>query len=114
MDRHTSGATLSEHENCTQVSGKERRRRPRVSLRWEIRFCAGAETMVSTATENLSCNGFYCVSDEPVVAGDHHCVIVIPGHVPNEPAQPLYLHCDVQVLRIDAQPGQRFGIAARI
>src|SRR2546423_3605387 len=101
---------LWDPESGAELFGKERRKRLRVSLRWEIRFCAGAETLISTATENLSCDGFYCVSDQPVLSGDHHCVIVIPAHVPNDPAQSLYLHCDVQVVRIHVQPGQRFGI----
>lgn len=114
MIQHTTRILLSDSAIGDERFTKERRRRLRVSVRWEIRFCAGAETLISTATENLSSDGFYCISDVPVATGDHHCVIVIPAHIPNEPAQALYLHCDVEVLRSDAQPGQRFGIAGRI
>ena len=94
----------------------ERRRRSRHKLRCCIQLRRVDDHMiVTTETDNLSVEGFYCSSDEPFSPGDRlECEVFIPAeatgfHGPN----PL-LHRRAKVLRVEirgVEPG--FGIACQ-
>ena len=113
MEHRGNESFLRGSAGAVAWSGIERRKRVRVGVQWELRFCLGPENLIFTSTQNVSSEGFYCVADEPVPGGDHECVILVPANAPNA-RKFLYLRCQVQILRIDPLDQKRFGIAARI
>jgi PilZ domain len=105
---------LSATAEAVRVS--ERRRSYRVPLRWTLYVALpGATYPRRTATENLSCDGFYCVLDEPLTAGQHiDCDLVVPAYVP-EADDIVSLRWRVQVIRVEKiDCGERYGLACRI
>jgi hypothetical protein len=105
---------LSATTESTRIS--ERRRSHRVPLRWTL-FVAlpGGTYPKRTATENLSRDGFYCLFDEPVTAGQYvDCDIVVPSHLP-DCKELMSLRCRAQVIRVEKIDGSaQYGFACRI
>jgi hypothetical protein len=97
----------------------DRRRRPRLRLAYPVRLRhLGDEEPVETKTEDLSCEGFFCISDH--LFSPHEtveCELVIPS---GEPCQPvpehdIVLRCRAEVVRVvPAGPGGMFGVACRL
>ena len=94
----------------------ERRRR----LRHELRCCiqlrrVDDHVIVTTETDNLSVEGFYCSSDEPFSPGDHlECEVFIPAEATGFHGSNPVLHRRAKVLRVEirgVEPG--FGIACQ-
>ncbi len=95
----------------------ERRRHPRVALRWAIALTRlGEQARVASVTENLSRAGFYCFSSEPFRIGETvDCVLEIPTRDLGYPSSPLSLRCRAQVVRLEHRESEsRFGVACRI
>jgi len=97
----------------------ERRGRGRFRVHWPIilfRNQSGEDT-VKTITQNLSSQGFYCLSRKPYTVGELlFCTLQIPTTDPG--GRETYLECRVQVVRVEevaenAADGQ-YGIACRI
>jgi hypothetical protein len=95
-----------------------RRRRVRTVVHWKIRLLrSGAFEPVESVTQNLSSDGFYCLSatafrrDEVLT-----CFILIPEHNPERAGRIVSLQCTVRVLRVDdlVVNGRHCGIACRI
>lgn len=95
----------------------DRRRTPRATLRWAL-YLNGNSTghPLRAETRNISRDGFYCLLDQPLTPGERiECDIVVPTHDLLDPEDFVYLHCSVQVLRVEKTgTGSGFGIACRI
>src|ERR1700682_2373535 len=94
---------------------EERRKRKRVALHWPVRlFRRPAAASVQTTTENLTSNGFYCVSREPFEIGERlECIIAIPSGSFGYSGSPISLQCRVRVMRVDDQD-EGFGLGCYI
>ena len=95
----------------------ERRKRARTRLHWPITlFRDDSSSVLETVTQNLSSNGFYCVSPVSFMPGERlHCALKLPAHDPAGRSRTLSLECRVRVVRAEpaGEPGF-FGIACRI
>jgi PilZ domain len=96
----------------------DRRRRPRVRLAYPVRLIQpGLDVRVETKTEDLSCEGFFCISER--VFSPHEtleCELVIPGGKPSQPApeRDMVLRCRAEVVRVEPQSRSgAFGVACR-
>jgi hypothetical protein len=108
----------SQSESC--VNGHfprraERRSRLRAGLEWIVHFSRAADRQPLTGkTKNVSSQGFYCLVQEPLEAGERvECTIIIPIPRSVTPDDVLSLKCEVRVLRIEPVANV-FGIAFRI
>lgn len=92
----------------------ERRQLQRLQMRYAVSLWKpGDGTFTRTMTENLNCQGFYCLSGEPYSPGDElQATLEVPvpygnGHLRDY----LTLQCQVEVVRIK---GRQSGLACRI
>jgi hypothetical protein len=88
----------------------DRRRRPRLCLRYQLRLWRGeGQLPLQAETDNISISGFYCIAQEPCSPGDNfQCELYIPNHQ----GAPLILNRRVRVVRVEIkglEPG--FGVA---
>jgi hypothetical protein len=92
----------------------DRRRHPRLRLAYFLRlFRSGQPVVIETKTEDLSCDGFYCISDRAIPLHEKiDCELLIPG----EPRETdLVLRCRAEVVRVTTDPvAPRFGVACRL
>jgi hypothetical protein len=98
------------------LSSVERRKYERLPLRLPIRLSQGTAQISSGVTENISSEGFYCVSPDAFVPGDMlQVVLLLPAHNPGRGEMRACLTCQAQVVRIDPTwLGPGFGIGCRI
>jgi hypothetical protein len=94
----------------------ERRLRPRLGLRCGIQLCrVGDLVIVKTKTDNLSVEGFYCISDEAFAPGDRlECNVFIPADDTGFRGPHVVLRRLARVVRVEVRglnPG--FGIACQ-
>src|SRR5882762_9961002 len=94
---------------------EERRKRKRVAVHWPVRlFRDPAAPSVESTTENLTSNGFYCVSTEPFQLGERlECIIAIPAGSFGHAESPIRLQCRVRVARVEDQR-DGFGLGCYI
>lgn len=97
------------------VVSEERRKRKRIALHWPVHlFRDPAAPSVESTTENLTSNGFYCVSREPFTLGERlECIIAIPAGSFGYAESPIRLQCRVRVTRIEDQD-EGFGLGCHI
>ena len=97
------------------VALEERRKRKRIALHWPVRlFRDPATPSVESTTENLTSNGFYCISKEPFELGEQlECIIAIPAGSFGYNESPIRLQCRVRVARIQGQE-DGFGLGCHI
>ena len=101
---------LTEHR-----PGEERRLHQRVRVRWPLSLLTkhGKNGVLSTVTENLSSQGFFCVVDEALATGERvECILKFPLRI--EPGSPRSLRCEAEVVWVRLLDGGRFGIGCRI
>jgi hypothetical protein len=96
----------------------DRRRRPRLRLAYPVRLRQpGEELRVETKTEDLSCEGFFCISEHVFAPHDTlECELVIRGDDPGPVVveQNLVLRCRAEVVRVVPRgPSGTFGVACR-
>jgi hypothetical protein len=95
----------------------DRRRRPRLRLAYPIRLHQPSEeVLVEAKTEDLSCEGFFCISER--VFPPHEtleCELVIPSDEPGQPVEhDIVLRFRAEVVRVVPQgPEGVFGVACR-
>lgn len=111
--------TLSLNTAMPTHSRADRRRHPRVRLCYLLRlFRAGHSVGIKTQTEDLSCDGFYCISDRPILPNERiECELLIPGgERPGDPwDSDLVLRCRAEVVRVVSDPpDSTFGVACRL
>jgi hypothetical protein len=95
----------------------ERRKRSRVSLHWTLHLSrAEVEPSVRTRTENVSCDGFYCVSTEPFAPGERlQFELVLPAGQFGYSDAHLRLQGRAEVLRVETKGLEAgFGLGCRI
>jgi hypothetical protein len=101
----------------------DRRRRPRLRLAYSVRLFRPGQTMrVETKTEDVSCEGFFCITDRAFVPHETlECELVIPGEQPERRVeQEMVLHCKAEVVRVVPQLGApqlgniAYGVAIRL
>jgi hypothetical protein len=96
----------------------ERRGHPRLKLAISVVFFKSGETSGFEAkTEDVSCNGFYCVSRHPFSPNESlECELLIPGTaVGSIPEDDLCLRCRVRVVRVVTKGiQQEFGVACHL
>jgi len=94
---------------------EERRKRKRFALHWPVRlFRDPTAPSVESTTENLTSNGFYCVSKEPFQLGERvDCIIAIPACSFGHAESPIRLQCRVRVTRIEDHM-EGFGLGCHI
>ena len=106
------------HRNELPTLAADRRRHPRVRLSYLLRlFQHGHSAGIETQTEDLSCGGFYCILDHPVLPNEKiECELLIPGELPGDPwDSDLVLRCRAEVVRVDPDPlASTFGVACRL
>lgn len=97
-------------------AGDDRRRMQRMPLRWRVLLtrASGKQGVVETETENLSSQGFYCISEEPFGVGERLCCVFSPparsfGHA--GPA--MLMRCIAEVMRSEPR-GVGAGLGCRI
>jgi hypothetical protein len=97
------------------VALEERRKRKRIALHWPVRlFRDPATPSVESTTENLTSNGFYCISKEPFTLGERlDCIIAIPAGSFGYNESPIRLQCRVRVARVEGQQ-DGFGLGCYI
>ncbi|HLN01102.1 MAG TPA: PilZ domain-containing protein [Bryobacteraceae bacterium] len=108
-------AQLGLEDSSAMVAIEERRKRKRIALHWPVRlFREPAAPSVESTTENLTSNGFYCISREPFQMGERlECIIAIPAGSFGYNESPIRLQCRVRVARVEDQ-SEGFGIGCYI
>jgi hypothetical protein len=109
-------AKLIDTPRGTAVSLMERRRYERLPLRLPVRLSRSGVMVSAGVTENVSSQGFYCVSPDPFVLGDRlQAVLLLPAHNLNQSEMRVCLTCQAHVVRLDSTwLGPGFGIGCRI
>ena len=116
-------AKISDRESVgwvplTLEATRERRRRPRLSLALPIVLTrAGTQTLVEATTENVSSEGFFCLTTHEFSPDELlDCEISLPGdQVSSVPEDGLRLSCLVRVVRVVPGEDQHsFGIACHV
>ena len=82
---------------------RDRRRRPRLRLAYSLRLRRTGETVeVIARTEDVSCDGFYCIAQRPFLPREWlECELVIPGdELGYASGISLVLRCHAEVVRI--------------
>jgi hypothetical protein len=96
----------------------ERRKRTRVTLHWPILFFRdhSDEATEIISTQNLSSDGFYCLSRIAFAPGEAvTCRLEVPSHEPSNTGHARLLECKVRVMRAEPASGYGlFGVACRI
>jgi len=98
-------------------SGTERRKGTRVPLHWTVYLaCKGAGHPFRAITRDISRDGFYCLIDQPLRAGERiECDIVVPTHRSRDPDDVVYLRCQAQAVRVEKNGADsNYGVACRI
>jgi hypothetical protein len=96
----------------------ERRKRGRVKLNCTVALWDPSDgTVIQTQTENISCDGFYCLSTEPFNPGTKlEATLELPNRFwSGKQGKQVALHCNVYVIRVDSKgPQPIFGVACHI
>ncbi len=95
------------------IAATDRRKRRRVPLQWPVQLLRqDPGQTISTTTLNLSSDGFYCVSPEPVDAGEVlRCSITIP----EDNGTSLSVWCRVRIVRVEIDPHTlTYGVGCQI
>jgi PilZ domain len=96
----------------------DRRRRPRLKLPYSIVLHRiGEPTGIQTATEYISSDGFFCISEQPFSPNESlDCEVMIPSQDSKcNDGESLVLHCRAEVVRVvtdGIKPG--YGLACRL
>jgi hypothetical protein len=94
----------------------DRRGRRRLKLPYSIVLHRQGDAVgVETTTENISSDGFYCISEQPFSPNETlECDVVIPDQEAS-PEKSLVLHCRAEVIRVMADGlGPGYGLACRL
>ena len=111
--------TQTEHTSWLPPSGSEvdRRRRRRMSLALPVVLIRpGTQAPIETLTENVSSDGFYCLSEQEFWPDEIlNCEMCLPGdQVSSVPEHGLRVNCEVRVVRVVSRGLQGFGVACHL
>ena len=81
----------------------DRRKRKRVPVHWLVQFLGQAGRQQAEATtENLSSEGFYCISRKPFKLGERlDCEIALPAEAVGSSEATVRIQCHVTVKRVE-------------
>jgi hypothetical protein len=95
----------------------DRRRRPRFRLAYPVRLRQPGEAVgVETQTQDLSCEGFFCLSERSFSSYQTlECELIIAGRILGHPLEDvMVIHCRAEVVRVVPRSrGVAFGVACR-
>ena len=93
----------------------DRRKRKRVPVHWPVHFLGQAGTRQAEATtENLSSEGFYCISRKAFKLGERlECEIAFPAEPIGSPEATVRIQCHVTVKRVE-RLNRDFGLGCHI
>jgi hypothetical protein len=91
----------------------DRRRRARLALSWNVYLSRhGSLQPLQAKTKNVSCEGFYCVIEQPFTVGEVvHCTLVIPTFDPQATDKTIALDCRCKVVRVEFLGADTYGVA---
>ena len=96
----------------------DRRRRPRLRLAYPLLISRPGEVFrTETKTEDISCEGFFCVTDRVYAPRETlECELVIPSQEPRQAVEHnMILRCRAEVVRVVRQANTMvFGVACRL
>lgn len=95
----------------------DRRRRRRLRLAYPLRlYRSGEASRTETKTEDISCEGFFCVTNHPFSPFETlECELLIPVQEEGQPEYDIILRCQAQVVRVVQRVDDAaFGIACRL
>jgi len=95
----------------------DRRRRRRLRLAYPLRLRRDGEAdPIDTKTEDVSCEGFYCISNRDVALHENlECELVIPGDNPGLMERDIVLRCRAEVTRVvPLDHRATFGVGCRL
>lgn len=96
----------------------DRRRRRRLRLAYPLRlYRSGDASRTETKTEDISCEGFFCVTDRRFSPFETlECELLIPVQEPGQPTEhDIVLRCQAEVVRVVPHIDKTaFGIACRL
>lgn len=96
-------------------SSREQRKFERLSLRVVVQFARGRELpAIRCLTENISADGFYCVSTVALLLGERReAELVLPAL--RSSSDTRLIKCQVRVVRVEPLPDSSlFGIGCQI
>ena len=102
--------------DASEVPDRRRRARLRLSYRLRLRR-PGEMSRVETKTENVSCEGFFCLSERPFSSRETlECELVIPRDEIGQPLeQEMILRYRAEVVRVVPEfEDSLYGIACRL
>jgi hypothetical protein len=117
LELFTAYGGLSKPTEVAPARRVERRKRARTHVHWPVLLIRMATLeAVESITQDLSIDGFYCISQVPFTPGEAlTCALQVPTHDPSGKELDRRLECKVRVLRTDPGVGEgMFGIACRI
>jgi hypothetical protein len=93
----------------------DRRKRKRVPVHWPVQFVGQARTRQAKATtENLSSEGFYCISRKAFKLGERvECEIAFPAGTIGPQETPVRIQCHVTIKRVE-RLSRGFGLGCHI
>ena len=93
----------------------DRRKRKRVPVHWPVEFLSEAGTrQIGATTENLSSEGFYCISRKPFKLGERlECEIALPAETVGSSEATVRIQCHVTVKRVE-RLNRGFGLGCCI
>lgn len=103
----------------TIVTGEapDRRRRPRLMLTYPVRlFRVGYQSRVETKTENISCEGFFCVTESLFSPREKlECELMLTSETDRLVDEAIIIRCHAEVVRVERlDQDSTFGLACRI
>jgi hypothetical protein len=91
----------------------DRRKRARLALSWTVYLSRqGSPQAIEAKTKNVSCEGFYCVLEQPFTVGELvHCTLEVPTVDPGTAGKPLGIDCHCKVVRVEFLGTDTYGVA---
>ena len=87
-----------------------------MQVHWPIRFLkSGSAENPDTVTENLSSEGFHCLTKAPLVPGElSMCTLGVPAHDPKDVNRMLLVECKIRVVWARIADNGFYNVGCRI
>ena len=117
--RRQSCTMPADHANqfSEALTPPDRRRRYRARVHWPVQFeRRGAADFLTTETQDISSDGFYCRSTAVFATGELvDCTLHVPAHRPQASGETLPIRCRVRIVRVGEPDSQGLrGVGCRI
>lgn len=100
----TSHDRIAHAKSVPNVARVERRSRVRTNVHWKVTiFREHSSGAVEAVTENLSSDGFYCLTAARFAAGEGLVTLLhVPAHDPRDRKLTHVFRCEARVVRVEA------------